>query len=254
MSLYQKYRPRDFHSLYGQSFVKEALSSAIEQKKTTGAYLFCGSRGTGKTTVARILAKALNCTDIQAGGNPCGKCDHCLAFQNGTMLDVVEIDAASHTGVDNVRELIERAQFAPNSGEFKIYIIDEVHMLSKGAFNALLKTLEEPPKHVKFILATTEIHRIPETILSRVQRYDFRKIPLSDIIARLEFVAKEEKIEAEAQALELLAKLARGGMRDALSLFEQYSVSGSLSRAEIENRLGLVREEDIISFLASVVS
>lgn len=192
MSLYQKYRPKDFNSLYGQTFVREALSSALYNHRTVGAYVFYGSRGTGKTSVARILACALNCLALKEDGNPCGECEHCRAFEEGRMMDVVEIDAASHTGVDNIRELIDRAQFRPNSGQYKIYIIDEAHMLSKGAFNALLKTLEEPPEHAKFILATTEIQKIPETIVSRAQRYDFRKISLPDIVTRLKFVSENE--------------------------------------------------------------
>ena len=209
MSLYQKYRPRDFSSLVGQTFIKQALTTALTQDKTVGAYLFCGSRGTGKTSVARILAQSINCTDRTKEGDPCGKCMNCEAFARGGMLDVIEIDAASNTGVDNIREMIEKAQFQPNQGKYKIYIIDEVHMLSKGAFDALLKTLEEPPSHVKFILATTEIHKIPETILSRCQRYDFRKISETDIIARLQFVAESENIKTEEKALSLVARLAK---------------------------------------------
>ncbi len=185
MSLYLDYRPKDFDSLHGQTFVKEALLNALRSGRTVGAYLFHGSRGTGKTTVARILAKAFNCLDLRSDGNPCGNCANCRAFDEARMLDIIEIDAASNTGVDNIREMIEKAQFQPNEGKYKVYIIDEVHMLSKGAFNALLKTLEEPPAHVKFILATTEIHRIPETIISRSQRYDFRRITEADIMSRL---------------------------------------------------------------------
>ncbi|MFZ4461833.1 MAG: DNA polymerase III subunit gamma/tau [Patescibacteria group bacterium] len=209
MSLYLDYRPKDFDSLLGQTFVKEALSNALRNKRTVGAYLFHGSRGTGKTSVARILAKAFNCLDLREDGNPCGKCEHCQAFDQARMIDIIEIDAASNTGVDNIREMIEKAQFQPNSGEFKVYIIDEVHMLSKGAFNALLKTLEEPPAHVKFILATTEIHKIPETIISRTQRYDFRRITEADIISRLSFIAEQERIDAESEGLSLIAKLAK---------------------------------------------
>lgn len=209
MALYQTYRPKDFHSLFGQTFVREVLQNALLQNRTVGAYLFHGSRGTGKTTVARILAKGVNCLSLTADGNPCGECQNCRDFENGSLLDIIEIDAASNTGVDNIRDMIERAQFQPTQAPYKVYIIDEVHMLSKGAFNALLKTLEEPPKHVKFILATTEIHKIPDTIISRSQRYDFKRIKNEDIIERLHFIAHAEHIQVEESALELIAKLAK---------------------------------------------
>jgi len=209
MSLYQKYRPKDFDDLVGQQFIRRALTSALQKQKTVSVYLFCGSRGTGKTSVARILAKATNCLNLREDGNPCDECANCKAFADGTMLDIVEIDGASNNGVANVRELIERARFQPSYGKYKVYIIDEVHMLSTGAFNALLKTLEEPPEHVKFILATTEFHKIPETIVSRSQRYDFRKISDEDIVARLQYIAGKEGIEPEETALQLIAQLAR---------------------------------------------
>lgn len=175
MSLYNKYRPRDWDSVIGQEYITTILRNSLSTGRVHHAYLFHGSRGTGKTTSARILAKALNCTNLQ-GGNPCHACLNCLAFDNDTLLDIIEIDGASNNGVENVRELIERARFEPNQSKYKIYIIDEVHMLSTGAFNALLKTLEQPPPHVKFILATTEIDKVPETIRSRTLRFDFRKI------------------------------------------------------------------------------
>ncbi len=197
MSLYQKYRPQNWDSLYGQRFIREALSNALLENRTVGGYLFYGSRGTGKTTVARIFAKAVNCTSLKPDGSPCDECENCRAFLEGRMIDVVEIDAASNNGVDHIRDLIERSRFQPTVGRYKVYIVDEVHMLSRPAFNALLKTLEEPPEHVKFVLATTDVHKVPETIVSRTQRYDFRRISESDIAERLRFVAKKEGIEAE---------------------------------------------------------
>ena len=180
MSLYLKYRPKDFSSLVWQNFIRDTLKSAVRNNKLVWAYIFTWPRGTGKTSSARIFALAMNCIH-PVEGNPCGKCEICTSFKEGKLLDIIEIDAASNTWVDNVRELIEKAQFTPNRTKYKIYIIDEVHMLSKWAFNALLKILEEPPSHVKFILATTEIHKVLDTILSRCQRYDFRSIQNSDI-------------------------------------------------------------------------
>ena len=254
MSLYQKYRPKDFNSLIGQSFVAKALTAALVGHKTVGVYLFCGSRGTGKTSVARILAKAMNCTSLVADGNPCGICFNCQAAADSSMLDIIEIDGASNNGVANVRELIERARFQPSMGAYKVYIIDEVHMLSSGAFNALLKILEEPPSHVKFILATTESHKIPDTIISRSQRYDFRKISESDIIGRLQFVAEQESIQADATALALVAKLARGGLRDALSLFEQYSIAGVLSYDFMMENLSLLGEDFLTTLVQDILT
>ncbi|HBB27224.1 TPA: hypothetical protein DCZ36_01855 [Candidatus Gracilibacteria bacterium] len=254
MALYQKYRPKDFHSLFGQTFVREVLQNALLQNRTVGAYLFHGSRGTGKTTVARILAKGVNCLSLTVDGNPCGECQNCRDAENGSLLDIIEIDAASNTGVDNIRDMIERAQFQPTQAPYKVYIIDEVHMLSKGAFNALLKTLEEPPKHVKFILATTEIHKIPDTIISRSQRYDFKRIKNEDIIERLHFIAHAEHIQVEESALELIARLAKGGLRDAITLFEQYSVGGVLKRKYIEENLELIGDDFLSDFIEALIS
>jgi DNA polymerase III gamma/tau subunit len=191
---------------------------------------------------------------LTADGNPCGECQNCRSFDDGSLLDVIEIDAASNTGVDNIRDMIERAQFQPTQAPYKVYIIDEVHMLSKGAFNALLKTLEEPPKHVKFILATTEIHKIPDTIISRSQRFDFKRIKNDDIITQLHAIAHSEKIEAEEAGLELIARLAKWGMRDAITLFEQYSVGGTLKRKYIEENLELIGDDFLSDFVESLVS
>jgi len=208
MSLYLKYRPQDFESLVGQDFIKNTLQAAIAQDKTVGAYLFTGPRGTGKTSTARIFAKALNCLHLK-NGNPCLTCEICLSFAENKLIDIIEIDAASYTGVDNIREIIEKAQFQPTKTKYKVYIIDEVHMLSKGAFNALLKILEEPPQHVKFILATTEIQKVPETILSRCQRYDFKSITDEDMRKRLEFVFGSEKVDCEKEAMDYIIKQAQ---------------------------------------------
>lgn len=254
MSLYQKYRPKDFDSLVWQEFIKISLQNAIKQDRLVWAYLFYGSRGTGKTTTARILAKAVNCLNITKDWNPCHTCNNCAAFDNWELIDIIEIDAASNTWVDNIRELIEKSQFQPNFGKYKVYIIDEVHMLSKWAFNALLKTLEEPPKHVKFILATTEIHKIPETIISRTQRFDFKKITEPEIIKRLEFIAKEEWIKAELWALELIARLSRWWLRDAITLFEQYSIWDNLKLDYLKDNLQLVGDEFLNWFIDNLKS
>ncbi len=252
MSLYTKYRPRDWDSVIGQSYTTTILRNALKSDRVNHAYLFHGARGTGKTSSARILAKGVNCTNLQ-DGNPCHRCEHCQAFDNGTMLDCIEIDAASNTGVDNIRELIEKARFEPNQGKFKIYIIDEVHMLSTGAFNALLKTLEEPPEHVKFILATTEIEKVPETIRSRTLRFDFRKITLDDIIARLQFVCASENIHAEAEALKLIARVARGGLRDALTLLEQNTIDQEVRTEHVRYTLALVDDAVIDQITRALV-
>lgn len=214
---YQTYRPLKFADVIGQSAIVRVLVNASKNGQLAHAYLFTGSRGVGKTTLARIVAKSANCTKLKSG-EPCGKCEICKAIANGSFLDVIEIDAASHTGVDNVRELIEHTQFKPTRGSMKVFIIDEVHMLSKAAFNALLKTLEEPPEHAMFILATTDIEKVPETIISRTQRLDFRKISSVDIIQHLNSVIKQEQLTLPQGAIELIAENAEGGMRDALSL------------------------------------
>ena len=218
--LYRKWRPQTFSDVYGQPVVTTALKNELQTNRLAHAYLFTGSRGTGKTSCAKILAKAVNCLNPNHG-DPCNECDNCRGIDAGTILDVVEIDAASNNGVDNIRDLRDEVNFSPAVGKYRVYIIDEVHMLSPGAFNALLKTLEEPPEHVVFILATTEVHKLPATILSRCQRFDFGRIPPSDIAARLQYVAAQEQVTISDEAALLIARLADGGMRDALSLLDQ---------------------------------
>ena len=220
VALYRKARPRTFDEVQGQEHVTKTLRNQVRTGRLQHAYLFCGTRGTGKTSVAKILARAVNCTDLK-DGNPCGACEECRGIAEGTSLNVIEIDAASNNGVDNIRDIIEEVRYRPTRGAFKVYIIDEVHMLSAGAFNALLKTLEEPPSYVIFILCTTEAGRIPITILSRCQRYDFRRIDAGTIAGHMQELARAEGIEAEEKALMFIARTADGSMRDALSLLDR---------------------------------
>ena len=219
-ALYRKFRPAEFEEVKGQDHISQTLQNQIKAGRIGHAYLFCGTRGTGKTTVAKIFAKAVNC-EHPVDGSPCGECETCKAISAGTSMNVIEIDAASNNGVDNIREIREEVAYRPTEGRYKVYIIDEVHMLSIGAFNALLKTLEEPPEYVIFILATTEAHKIPITILSRCQRYDFKRISIDTIADRLTDLMQKENIEVEDRAIRYIAKAADGSMRDALSLLDQ---------------------------------
>src|SRR3954451_25452924 len=253
--LARKYRSQTFDEVVGQDHVAKTLKRAIESGRIAHAFLFCGTRGTGKTSTARILAKALNCeASDKPTTEPCGKCESCKAIARGDDIDVIEIDAASNTGVDNIRELIENSQYRPARSRFKVYIIDEVHMLSKSAFNALLKTLEEPPSHVKFILATTEPEKVLATILSRCQRYDFRNISSREIADHLKAICKQEKIKADDDALLLVAKAGAGSMRDALSLLDRLLSVGekSLNIEMIEQMLGMPQTQVIFDLAESI--
>ena len=218
-ALYRKYRPITFDDVVGQDTIVKTLKNAIENNKLAHAYLFCGPRGTGKTSIAKLLAKTVNCTSD--GEKPCGKCQNCLDIQESSHPDVVEMDAATNNGVDEIRELIEKVKYAPMQGKYKVYIIDEVHMITPNAFNALLKTLEEPPEYCIFVLCTTEPHKILPTIVSRCQRFDFNKIPNQVIKGRLRQVVNAENIKCDENALQLISELAEGGMRDALSILDQ---------------------------------
>lgn len=219
-ALYRKFRPETFDEVSGQEPIVRTLKNQIKTGKTSHAYLFCGTRGTGKTTIAKIMAKAVNC-EAPEDGSPCGKCEMCRAIASGSSMNVIEIDAASNNGVDNIREIVEEVRYSPTKGHYKVYIIDEVHMLSPGAFNALLKTLEEPPSYVMFILATTEVHKLPVTILSRCQRYNFTRIPVADIASRLTELCEKEEVKAEERALQYIARAGDGALRDAISLLDR---------------------------------
>lgn len=254
VALYRKYRPNNFENLVGQDHVKTTLMNALKTNHVAHAYLFSGPRGTGKTSAARLLAKALNCIDLVDGFEPCEKCEFCVDIIEGKFIDLIEIDAASNRGIDEVRDLNEKIRFAPSRGDHKVYIVDEVHMMTKEAFNALLKTLEEPPSHAYFILATTEIHKIPETIISRCQRFDFKRITEKTIVDRLEYIAKAEGVQAEAKALEAISRYVDGGMRDAVGLFEQLTVNKEVKFDHIRDILGISDHnllEDFYQALAS---
>ena len=254
-ALYRKFRPDSFASVKGQDHIVKTLKNQIMADRIGHAYLFCGTRGTGKTSVAKILAKAVNC-EHPVDGNPCGECETCKAIAAGTSMNVIEIDAASNNGVDNIREIREEVAYSPTTGKYKVYIIDEVHMLSIGAFNALLKTLEEPPSYVIFILATTEAHKIPITILSRCQRYDFKRISINTISSRLMELMEKENVEVEERAIRYIAKKADGSMRDALSLLDQciaFYLGQKLTYDHVLDVLGAVDTEVFSRFLREIL-
>ncbi|MBD2327187.1 DNA polymerase III subunit gamma/tau [Alkalinema sp. FACHB-956] len=254
--LHHKYRPQTFAQLVGQEAIATTLSNALTQKRIAPAYLFTGARGTGKTSSARILAKSLNCiAGSEPTPHPCGQCETCREITQGSALDVIEIDAASNTGVDNIRELIERAQFAPVRCRYKVYVIDEVHMLSNAAFNALLKTLEEPPERVVFVLATTDPQRVLPTIISRCQRFDFRRIPLEAMVQHLGQIAQQEQIAIAPDAVQLVAQISQGGMRDAESLLDQLSLlAGEVTVEKVWDLVGAVPERDLMALVQAIAT
>ena len=252
-ALYRKYRPKTFDDVVGQEHITETLKKQVETGRLSHAYLFIGTRGTGKTTCAKILAKAVNC-EHPVNGNPCNQCAACRGIDDGSILDVVELDAASNNGVDNVRALRDEAVFSPASVRKRVYIVDEVHMLSNSAFNALLKILEEPPEHLMFILATTELHKVPATILSRCQRHSFKRIPVDTITARLNFVAQQEHLDLQPDAAALLARMADGGMRDALTLLDQCCGNECISTDAVISAIGLAGNLRTAQLLRSIAA
>ena len=265
-ALYRKYRSQNFSQLVGQEVVAKTLKQAVEQEKISHAYLFSGPRGTGKTSVAKIFAKAMNCPN-QVGGEPCNNCYICQAVTDGSLEDVIEMDAASNNGVDEIREIRDKSTYAPSLARYKVYIIDEVHMLSTGAFNALLKTLEEPTQNVVFILATTELHKIPATILSRVQRFEFKSIKTQDIKEHIHYILEKENISSEPEAVEIIARRAEGGMRDALSILDQAlsltqgnalttaiseEITGTISLSALDDYVAALSQQDVPKALDSL--
>ncbi len=253
-ALYRKYRPKEWDEVIGQDHVVQTLKNAIAADRVAHAYLFAGSRGTGKTTLARLLAKAVNCLNPDAAKRPDNECENCKAVNENRFMDLIEIDAASNTSVDDVRDLRDKINFSPSQGKYKIYIIDEVHMLSTAAFNALLKTLEEPPPHAIFVLATTEIHKIPATVLSRCQRHEFRRVPVDEIVKQLKLILKAEKIQADDDALIQIARQSAGGMRDAISLLDQLSsMGGKITLALAQTVLGTATSQTVLDIISSVM-
>ncbi len=252
-ALYRKYRPKNFSDVYGQDHIISTLKNEIKENRISHAYLFTGSRGTGKTTCAKILAKAVNC-ESSADGEPCNQCEVCRGLDSGAIYDVVEIDAASNNGVDNIRDLREEANYTPSRGRYRVYIIDEVHMLSAGAFNALLKTLEEPPAHVIFILATTEVHKLPATILSRCQRFDFKRIQPETMAVRLKEVAGFEGLSLDDDAAVLIARIADGALRDGLSILDQCAGRGKSITADLVSQVAGLAGREVLHRLSDCVS
>jgi len=254
-ALYRKWRPRLWEQVIGQEHVIQTLRNAVRSGRIGHAYLFAGPRGTGKTTTARLLAKAVNCLDEDPANRPCDRCEHCVAVNEGRFLDLIEIDAASNTSVDDVRDLREKINFSPSQGRTKVYIIDEVHMLSTAAFNALLKTLEEPPPHALFILATTEVHKIPATVLSRCQRYEFRRVPVAAMTALLRQKAAEEGLAVNDDALQWIARQATGAVRDAISLLDQLSSTGErVTLQSAQQVLGAVTSESVVRLVEAILA
>ncbi|MDR0978356.1 MAG: DNA polymerase III subunit gamma/tau [Lachnospiraceae bacterium] len=254
-ALYRKYRPTKFSEIYGQDHIIKTLKNQITSSRVGHAYLFNGGRGTGKTSTAKIWARAINCLNPQ-DGEPCNECEICKAAINGSLTDIVEMDAASNNGVDDIRLIREEVNFLPTLAKYRVYIIDEVHMLSTGAFNALLKTLEEPPEHVKFILATTEVQKLPATILSRCQRFDFKRIPTSEIISRLNVIVKDSKIEITENAVKTIAILAEGGMRDAISILERclQENSNEINEDTVKELVGIPKLEYVSKLTKEIFS